>query len=402
MSASDSTTVVNLLYTGPDSPKGKVYVAAFDGEGNGVVAWGAAPEPVQFKVESADKVVRKIAEKEAKGYVEVDRRTVAVTLAGDAFARYEQVKGAGEYQAKVVTVDEHEAALEAAILGATKPAPRRRLAGQLATDIDQLPQHSPESLIADPAYVAERKYDGHRVLVAVEDSKVTAYNRNGTSYGHAFGPARSLASRVDVPFVVLDGEHVNGTFHVFDIVDLPGIVHENTPYAERREALEGLFVNWLDDDVKLVSVARSAEQKAALREDVRTAGGEGIVFKHVNSTYTPGARVAEWVKDKFVSEADVIVVAIGEKGHNSATVAVIDPDAPDDKALVLVGKASLNGKERWGIKLGDVVTVRYLSCDPVERRLVQCRLAARPRSDKAQHECTIDQLRFTRKELSVG
>lgn len=71
LSHSNATIVFHLIYEGSDSPRGKCYFAAYDGNGNGCVAWGAGLDSAsQIKVEASAKVVKKLDEKRGKGYVQ--------------------------------------------------------------------------------------------------------------------------------------------------------------------------------------------------------------------------------------------------------------------------------------------------------------------------------------------
>lgn len=372
-----TTAAVRLIFTGGST---KCYVAGWDDEGNGVVAWGAGTVPTQAKSEQKDKVARKVAEKLAKGYVQDSEWLVKGTLTGTATERLAQVlEGSGAAPTPPVRV------------------PTVRLAPQLAEPMEVT---EADRFIVDPRWVAEQKLDGDRVLVVVEEGSVTPLNRNGVARAKGFPPAATLATLTGYGRVVLDGELVGSTYNVFDVLEVGGLVSPATDWEDRRLVLEQLFAAWNPAaDVRLVPVARTAAEKRQLHDEVLAEGGEGVMFKDTTARYLPGARPLTWRKCKFVTEVDVIVVAIGEDGHNSASVAVIDPDAEGAEAIVKVGKASLNGKEKWNVRVGDVVVVRYLSYDVASRRLAQCRLSGQPRSDKRADQCTLDQIRHTTKTL---
>lgn len=248
--------------------------------------------------------------------------------------------------------------------------------------------------VTDDDWWFEQKYDGSRTLVVVEGGQVTALNRAGDPRSvqvplAAFDCLKGLD-------VALDAEMVGGVLHVFDVPRLAGLIDASTTYQERRAVLETLFAKCGFDSakVRLTPVARTTAEKQALVAVASNAKVEGLMLKRRDGRYSPGQRSSSWLKVKWISTADCIVIRTGDEGHNSATLALLDPD--NDK-VVEVGKASLNGKDP-AIGVGSVVEVAYLNAgDPAAPRLYQPRIVGGPRSDKDYSECLIDQLRFQSK-----
>ena len=159
-------------------------------------------------------------------------------------------------------------------------------------------------------WVLEPKFDGWRVIVAVDDG-VRVWTRRGHEMTARLPELAGLAGAVDTP-VVLDGELVAGqgrasdfygvlprvarraplSFVAFDVLVHDGTTVIDEPYCERRALLDGLGLRgdtWctapqLDGSV-LDVLAVCAEH------DV-----EGIVAKRTDSRYRPGERSSDWLK----------------------------------------------------------------------------------------------------------
>lgn len=248
--------------------------------------------------------------------------------------------------------------------------------------------------LSDDDWWVEAKYDGSRTLLVIEGGQVSARNRQGDPRS-AQVPLTALDPLVGLE-VVLDAELVSGVLHVFDIPRLGTLIDGSTPWAQRRAVLEALFdKSQLDPaKVRLVPVARTTAEKQAMAAAAREARIEGLMLKRADGRYSPGVRSPSWLKVKWTSTADCIVIRTGDNGHNSATLALLDPE---NNAVVEVGKASLNGKDP-SIAVGSVVAVTYLNAgDPAAPRLYQPRIVGGPRTDKDYSECLIDQLRFQSK-----
>jgi len=166
----------------------------------------------------------------------------------------------------------------------------------------------------DGGWVLEPKFDGWRIIVAI-DSNVRVWTRRGHDLTERLPELAPLADRIETP-IVLDGELVAGqgrasdfygvlgrvgqpnrrtplTFVAFDILAFDGPVIDQ-PYRERRALLDGLA---LQGDAWCTTPqlhGRVIDALAACREhDV-----EGIVAKRVDSPYRPGERSSDWLKLK--------------------------------------------------------------------------------------------------------
>jgi ATP-dependent DNA ligase len=254
-----------------------------------------------------------------------------------------------------------------------------------------------EDYIWDERWVMEQKLDGHRLMlmavahqaeIGVPPAVVT---RGGTPYTKRL-PAAISAVRFPAGEWILDGELVDGTYWVFDIVaavgqDLTGLSQET-----RRIALEQALRTFRHP-FKLVPQATSINDKIALAERSLDENFEGLVLKRVDAKYRYGARSHLWLKVKYTHTADVVAMAVRDDGKASVKLGVYS-----DGDLVEIGRASLLGKEKvHAITPGTVVEVKYLNVGNAGR-LVQPTIL-RVRDDKAPQDCTTAQLRAVNKAV---
>lgn len=249
------------------------------------------------------------------------------------------------------------------------------------------------SLLADDAWFAQRKVDGHRYLVVVADGHVQVLNRAGqpkatTAWTDAFAPFTATETRW-----VFDGELVGGRLVLFDLPEAGGLVNPETPYGDRYAALETVVAAWQPDPTRItvLPLARTTAEKQALLTEAKENHWEGVMFRRAESRYvTSGRRSPDLLKHKFVRDVDVIVTALNFQGRDNAVLSLIDAD---EGKLIEVGRASTIGK--GPVSVGDVFEVRFLYVlDESAPRLYQPRLM-RLRTDKLREECLIDQLTGT-------
>lgn len=261
-----------------------------------------------------------------------------------------------------------------------------------------------EAFIKDARWVMEQKLDGNRILLmspSIEGAPPTAITRNGSIYSKRL-PASVTTFRFPEGAWALDGELVGNKFWVFDLPLAPSGVVETDWYKlaniaalwARRAMLE-TFLAQVPNEFGLVPQAKTREAKIALAGKALGECYEGLLLKQADSPYRSGGRTQEWLKVKFVSTADCIVMGVRTDGKDSVDLALYDTDAG---ALVPVGRASLIGKEKAGaVAVGDVLEVRYLYTG-AGGRLYQPTILRR-RHDKAAHECTPDQLKHVNKNV---
>lgn len=249
--------------------------------------------------------------------------------------------------------------------------------------------------INDSNWYAEQKVDGHRVLIHVQAGKLMVLGRGGQASQHA--------SRFSQPHYkdilrlsdcVIDGELIGDIFWIFDLPHHGGEkITVESSYIDRREILESLFDTWKPNEAyKLLPVAKTQVEKALLATTCYSTGGEGLMFKEVNGTYSPGGRTKTMLKAKFVKDADVIVTDIGTSGKTNYTLSVFK-----DGDMVEVGKCSAIGKSV--VTIGSVIEVKYLYLG-VNEKLYQPRMI-KERTDKLPYECLWSQFDHARVNKEV-
>ncbi|MBV8949722.1 MAG: non-homologous end-joining DNA ligase [Actinobacteria bacterium] len=180
----------------------------------------------------------------------------------------------------------------------------------------------------------EMKWDGVRALAAVEGGRVRLTSRRGNDVTDRYPELHPLAEAVDSP-VLLDGEivavddrgrpsferlqprmHVASAdvarrlarsapvvFMVFDVLWVDGRVLMQSPYTERRAALERLTLAAPSWQAPPAHVGDGA----LMLETSRGLGLEGVVAKRLDSRYEPGRRSLAWRKVKVTCEQEFVV-----------------------------------------------------------------------------------------------
>lgn len=256
-----------------------------------------------------------------------------------------------------------------------------------------------EFYLSSDEWWAERKMDGVRYMVHIDEGEITALRGRNSS-------RTVLPPRLHAEFKafksgqwVFDGELIGDTLCLFDMPVAGGHVHPGTPYSIRRKALDMFVSKWAPSDcIQLVVCARTEDEKRALLDEMLAKDCEGVMFKKIDAPYRPGKRVDSMKKHKFVKTVDAIVTRMNVDGKDNCAYGVFK-----NGKIVEIGKSSIIGKRGDGLKVGDVIEVKFLYCvDPDKPRLVQPRLVQQ-RTDKSALECMIEQLdgTFTNKEIAV-
>ncbi len=254
----------------------------------------------------------------------------------------------------------------------------------------------------------QQKIDGDRVVaeaLQVDGKTVLRFwGRNGQTYTKPIGERikqdlRGLAAQGTF---VLDGELLDFTYHVFDLVrvvqpDGRIVLDETDEYATRRMQLEMIAdVMFSSGGIRLVREASTEADKRALFEAIRLGGGEGVIIRRADDRYRQAERAI--LKVKFTKTVDVVVLAKGLDGHDNCEYGVYP--TPRSRKPLIVGRCSLSGKPH--VKVGDVLEVRFLYATRTAKtiRLYQPRML-RIRDDKRPRECLVDQLEGSFRSLDL-
>ncbi len=197
----------------------------------------------------------------------------------------------------------------------------------------------------DPAdYLAEWKWDGIRVqAVSRPSGEKRLFSRTGDDVGRAF-PDLLEQFAFDA---VIDGELLVGTretvapfndlqqrlnrktvtakmtqdypafLRAYDILFEGGEDLRGLPFAERRQRLEAWHGRALPTRVDLSPLVPFArwEDLAALRDNARAAGIEGLMLKRKDSTYVAGRPRGPWFKWKRGALTADLVLMYAQRGH---------------------------------------------------------------------------------------
>lgn len=260
--------------------------------------------------------------------------------------------------------------------GSGTPYAGTELAGRATGHLPQLlnPIEDPEPYLADPAFVAQEKFDGHRRLIQKTGSTVVGINRKGLTVAL---PAGLVAMVEGLPgdFLV-DGELVGEEYHVFD---LPGA----QPLSERLKRLASLWGALPG----LAFTARTEAQKRKLLADVKAARGEGIVLKRLDAPCKPGRPESGEppFKLKFTQTASVIVLG-ATRGKSSVEMAVLDGGVRRSVGFVTIAA------NQEIPPVDAIIEVRYLYAR-AGGSLIQPKFLG-VRDDIDEQDCTASQLKL--------
>lgn len=171
--------------------------------------------------------------------------------------------------------------------------------------------------LANPAWCAQEKFDGKRILVRKGDTFLTISNRNGLACSIPDSIANQLMGHPDN--FVLDGELVGELYCVYDILAYNGIKLTEESYASRLDFLYAHFNAkiWsrLPEHFMLAHTAYTKAEKKRLFNDLKSHGKEGIVFKRVDSKWYAGrpASGGSAVKCKFWSSCSCVVAKVNKR-----------------------------------------------------------------------------------------
>ena len=250
---------------------------------------------------------------------------------------------------------------------------------------DASPQQE-TSLLDDPTYVSQEKFDGIHVLSERNESGVLFYNKAGAlrSEPDLIKPLINLP-----PTTILDGERLpRGPYIVYDVLWYAGVDCRAAGFDTRDRILEDLVRRHTLPSALILKAptARTTLEKMQLMERLRIERAEGVIYKHIEAPYVHGKAGGIW-KVKFVKECDVIVLRRQKDTKHSFEMFVFN----EGEAPVHVGSVHAQGYYDM-LKPGQaaVAEVRYLYSSD-ENKLIQPRIW-RLRTDKKPLECTFDQI----------
>ncbi|HOA88791.1 MAG TPA: ATP-dependent DNA ligase [Propioniciclava tarda] len=241
-----------------------------------------------------------------------------------------------------------------------------------APSTDPLPTFDPmlataasESEVRGEDWHFEVKWDGYRGIATVAGGVHTIKTRKGQDYTATYPELAELVEVVGDHAAVIDGEIValgpDGRSHfellqnhgrtdaaahymAFDLLWLDGESLIDSPYTERRAALEALLGN----GGRFVHVPSTFGTDRELAFTASKEGGlEGLIAKRASSTYAPGRRSRSWLKLKNVRHQEAIVVgwSPGERGR-AGTVGSLLLAVNEGGRLAYIGRAGSGFTDR--------------------------------------------------------
>lgn len=258
---------------------------------------------------------------------------------------------------------------------------------QLASPIPEPAAESAKQYIASIKWYAEEKLDGDRFSLTIDGETLRAFGRSGMEL-HVPPSLANVRLPPEIQRTVLDGELVNDTYFVFDLLEFHGSDYTSISYALRRTSLERVMDRISIPSCELVYCAKTPDEKQTLVDYAMAERKEGVVFKRVDAPYVEG-RNRNWLKYKFYKTCDCIVTQLEREGKPEAVeLSLIDGDGN----IHDVGgcKVPSRYQQEQDIGVGDVIEVRYLDFTS-DRRLYQP-VFLRKRTDKSPSDCTFDQV----------
>ena len=174
---------------------------------------------------------------------------------------------------------------------------------------------------ADPAWVAQEKYDGENRMITVSDGQIGGVNRRGLTC-----PVPAHWDANDLPHAngrtVLCGEDMGSELVAFDVVELDGNCLRHLGFIDRYAVLVDHAAkagnpSWL----KIAPLAITAEEKKALLQRIIDEDGEGVVYKRANAAFDSG-RSLNAFKHKVQESSTFEVVKVN--GQRSVAIALYD------------------------------------------------------------------------------
>lgn len=252
--------------------------------------------------------------------------------------------------------------------------------------LNPIEENEVDAYIKNPEFCAQEKYDGRNRLLIRDDlnGEVLGTNRKGLEVAIPEG-VKEEVDEMGGHFVMA-GEAIDEHVMCFDIISM-----KNKSFKERDAVLKDALSLSKYKHLRPVFTAWTEKEKRDLYKKLRKDNAEGIVFKHVDAHYTPGrpASGGAQVKFKFVATCSVIAGATN-RGKRSVEMWIHD-GGPG----INVGNVTVYPNQEIP-KRGQILEVKYLYAYKGGSLFQPVLLGVR--DDLAEHDCTIDQLKFKKED----
>lgn len=265
----------------------------------------------------------------------------------------------------------------------------------------------------DDHFIYEPKWDGSRILIHKQGSRIEAYTRNGRSVTSKFPELQDALAAIRAHSAIMDSEGIvlRGGKPVFDdfmyrdrisqTVKINSAVHSHPAtfivfdilYTDRELLREPLMERKkiLHDMMDLNSVIMPTMyvegQGRALFDIMKAKRMEGIIAKRKDSLYQLDTRSADWLKLKYLKSIDVMI--LGYRLEPFELLIGLNFKTVKRKPVGRVGAGlTAADKERFLALTKPLCTVMDKGTQWIEPRLA-CRIEYLERSDTHQLGATV-------------
>lgn len=184
--------------------------------------------------------------------------------------------------------------------------------------------------LADPEWVLQEKYDGHRRMVQRTGTDVIGSNKKGLQVALPQPVVDCLSYLEDEGDLLLDGELLGGSLVVFDVLIVNGRDIRGLPLEARLVHLERIKAKLEAagaDSLRATSTARTEEEKRMLYALLREKAREGGMFKRLDAPYTAGRPNSggDQMKNPFIWRA-TFITGKQKSGKRSVELFGVDGD----------------------------------------------------------------------------
>jgi bifunctional non-homologous end joining protein LigD len=247
-------------------------------------------------------------------------------------------------------------------------------------------------LINDPAYCAQEKFDGKRILLQKEGAAINGINRKGLLCGI---PSVLINEVKQIPGdCIIDGECIGEIYWAFDVLMLHGNDVREQPYRDRLFMLAQI-VSGEFGFIKLADTAYTTAEKSVLLDRMKKEQREGVVFKRLDAAYTPGRPNSggNQLKCKLYATASFIVWKVNAKRSVSLALwGISKAQVTPTPVQVSAGNVTIPPNHPVP-KVGTVVEVRYLYAFK-ESGIIYQPVYLGQRSDIDPDDCLVKQLKY--------
>lgn len=260
-----------------------------------------------------------------------------------------------------------------------------RVSGLLPQLLNVIDESDAARVVGSPQWVMQEKFDGRRLILRKVGDAVEGINKLGLVVAVA-EPIAAAALSISGDFV-LDGEAIDDTLYVFDLLSRDGTDLCEQPYGDRYRGLTSLIdAAGSSGNIRYVDCWIDTGEKADHLKDLRAQNAEGAVFKRWDAPYRQGRPNSggTQLKLKFVATVSAMVTKVNQQ--RSVGVSLLDGDT-----WKAVGNVTVPANQEVP-QVGDVVEVRYLYA--LQGGSLYQPVLLGVRTDVEQSECGVAQLKL--------